>query len=361
MPDSVALLPQPGTPLTAAQPAPPFGRLPDERLRRSQVIGMAIIHVMPVFALFSGVTRRAAIMCFALWFIRMFFITAGYHRYFSHRSYKTNRVFQFVLAFGGGMSAQKGALWWASNHRHHHRTSDTIEDLHSPTKGFWWAHVGWILCKRSEPTLWDSIGDFAKYPELRFLNKHDWIPPWTLGFFCFFYGGLSGLWIGFFLSTVILWHTTFLVNSATHLLGRRRYATTDTSRNSAIIALLTHGEGWHNNHHYYQASVRQGFYWWEFDVSYYILKVLSWLRIVRDLKLPTDKIRNTARIDNGAFDVGMYRDHLRKASKLVAAAAITPDSALPHAQTQVAMDTAWAYADDLSATTRRIKPTASSS
>ena len=120
---------------------------------------------------------------------------------------------------------------------------------------------------------------------------------------------LVGLLIGFFLSTVLLWHGTFLVNSAAHLMGRRRYATTDTSRNSAVIALFTLGEGWHNNHHYYPASARQGFFWWEYDVSYYVLRMLSWVGLVRDLKVPPQKILDGARLKDGAFDVGMFRAH----------------------------------------------------
>ena len=227
----------------------------------------------------------------------MFFITAGYHRYFSHKSYKMNRFWQFVMAFGGGTCVQKGVLWWAGNHRHHHRYSDTERDLHSPLKGFWWSHVGWILCDKYNATDYDSIKDFAKFPELRFLNKHDWIPPWTLGVACFLIGGWSGLFVGFFLSNVILWHTTFTVNSLAHVFGRRRYDTPDTSRNSLLIALLTGGEGWHNNHHHYQASARQGFFWWEVDLTYYMLKGLSFVGIVKDLKRPPARVLHPPKVE----------------------------------------------------------------
>ena len=293
------------------------GRLPDEQWKKADSGVFLLLHALPLLAFFTGAPLRAWIMCAVLYVVRMFFITAGYHRYFAHRSYKTNRVMQFILAFGGGMSAQKGALWWASHHRGHHRFSDTDLDLHSPIKGVLWSHIGWIMCEKSKPTQWDSIKDFSKYPELVFLNKHDWIPPWTLGIASFLIGGWSGLLIGFFLSTVLLWHGTFLVNSAAHLMGRRRYATTDTSRNSAVIALFTLGEGWHNNHHYYPASARQGFFWWEYDVSYYVLRMLSWVGLVRDLKVPPQKILDGARLKDGAFDVGMFRAHWRKAADAV--------------------------------------------
>ena len=191
-----------------------------------------------------------------------------------------------MLAFGGGTAVQKGVLWWAGHHRHHHRYSDTERDIHSPRKGFWWSHVGWIVCDKYNETLYDNIKDFAKYPELRWLNKHDWVPPWTLGVACFLIGGWPGLFVGFFLSTVLLWHGTFTINSLAHVFGRRRYDTADTSRNSFLLALITLGEGWHNNHHHYPASARQGFFWWEIDVTYYMLKMLSWVGIVRDLKQP---------------------------------------------------------------------------
>lgn len=289
-------------------------RAPDERINWVSSMAFFALHLLVLLTFLTGITRTAAILFVVLFWGRMFFITGGYHRYFSHRSYKTGRVMQFILAFGGGTAAQKGALWWASHHRNHHRHSDTERDLHSPQKGFWWSHLGWILCDKNTEWDPDNIRDFAKFPELRFLTKHDWIPPWILGFASYLIGGWSGLVFGFFGSTVLLWHSTFLVNSLAHVMGRRRYATTDTSRNSAIIAVLTMGEGWHNNHHYYQASTRQGFYWWEWDPTYYILKGLSFVGIVRDLKEPPARVKTAARVGEGAFDHGMFRAHWTKAS-----------------------------------------------
>ncbi len=295
-------------------------RDPDERQNRLTSIPFWLMHLVPLLAIVTGVSARAVVLCVALFYVRMFFITAGYHRYFAHRSYKMARVPQFLMAFGGTTAVQKGPLWWAGNHRHHHRFSDTEQDIHSPMKGFWWSHVGWILCDKHAATDLDRIKDFAKYPELRFLNRFDWIGPWALGVLCYLIAGWSGVVIGFFLSTVLLWHATFLVNSLAHVLGRRRYATTDTSRNSVFIALLTMGEGWHNNHHNYQASARQGFFWWEIDMTYYILKGLSWVGVVHDLKAPTEQVRQANRIADGSFDIGMFRSHWVKASRSVHAA-----------------------------------------
>jgi stearoyl-CoA desaturase (delta-9 desaturase) len=247
----------------------------------------------------------------------MFFITAGYHRYFAHRSYRMGRIPQFLMAFGGTTATQKGPLWWAGHHRDHHRHSDTDLDVHSPQKGFWWSHVGWILCDKYAHTNTERIKDFAKYPELRFLDRFNWIGPWMLAIASFLVAGWSGLLIGFFLSTVLLWHATFTVNSLAHVIGRRRYVTEDTSRNSALLVLWTMGEGWHNNHHYYQASARQGFFWWELDPSYAILKVLSWVGVVRDLKVPSKQVLQANRVRDGNFDIGMFRNYWGKASRFV--------------------------------------------
>lgn len=241
-------------------------------------------HLIPFAAVFTGASLGDFILCFALYFLRMFFITAGYHRYFAHKSYKLGRAMQFIIAFGGGMSAQKGALWWAAHHRHHHRYSDLPEDVHSPKKGFWWSHVGWILCSKYDETRYDLIPDLAKYPELRWLNRYHLVPPTLLAITVLIFGGWSALFIGFFLSTVFLWHGTFSINSLAHVFGRRRFATSDTSRNSFLLSIVTLGEGWHNNHHHYQASARQGFYWWEMDISFYILKALGFLGLVGPIK-----------------------------------------------------------------------------
>jgi stearoyl-CoA desaturase (Delta-9 desaturase) len=226
-------------------------------------------------------------LCLASYVIRMFAITAGYHRYFSHRSYKANRVVQFGLAWLGSTAAQKGVLWWAANHRMHHRHADRPQDIHSPIqRGFWWSHIGWIMSEEFEKTRWDQVQDLTKYPELKWLNRYHLIPVVSYAVLIFLWGGTAALVWGFFVSTVLLWHGTFTINSLSHLYGKVRYATRDGSRNNVWLALITLGEGWHNNHHCYMSSANQGFYWWEIDISYGILRGLSWLRLVSDLRKP---------------------------------------------------------------------------
>lgn len=269
-------------------------RAADERVNWPSSVPFLAAHAVCLAALVTGVPARALVLGAVMFFSRAFFVTAGYHRYFSHRSFKLNRCWQFVFAFMAQASAQKGVLWWAANHRRHHQYSDTADDLHSPRQGFWWSHVGWILSDKHRPTDVDRIRDFARYPELVFLNRHDWIPPWTFGVAAFLLGGWAGLVVGFFWSTVLLWHSTFLVNSAAHVFGRRRYETPDTSRNSLLLALVTGGEGWHNNHHHYPASARQGFFWWEIDPTWYGLRLLERLGIVRDLKVPPARVLRPA-------------------------------------------------------------------
>lgn len=217
------------------------------------------------------------------YYLRLFFVTAGYHRYFSHRAYKTSRWFQFVLALGATLTSQKGVLWWAANHRHHHKASDTTDDLHSPRHGFWWSHVGWIAVRDFEKTRWQGIKDMARFPELRWLNKWFLVPPVALAVILYMVGGPWLLIWGFFVPTVLAWHGTFTINSLSHVFGKVRYDTGDDSKNNIWLALLTLGEGWHNNHHHYQRSANQGFRWYEVDITYYLLVALSWVGIVWDV------------------------------------------------------------------------------
>jgi stearoyl-CoA desaturase (Delta-9 desaturase) len=283
------------TDLDAPRPEP-TGRDHDDRLNVRSSLAFFAVHLIPFLAVFTGITRAALVLAFVTYTTRMFCITAGYHRYFAHKSYRLSRVAQFALAFGGTMASQKGPLWWAAHHRNHHRFADTDRDVHSPKRGFWWSHVGWILCDKYNEADRTQIRDFSKYPELRFIDRHDWIGPWTLGVICFLIGGWSGLLIGFFASTVLLWHVTFTVNSVAHVFGRRAYETDDTSRNTLLVALATGGEGWHNNHHRYPWSARQGFRWWQIDVTYYVLRVLSWVGIVRDLRPVPATVIEEARV-----------------------------------------------------------------
>lgn len=305
-----------------------------------------LFHAVPLFALITGVTWKAVAIFGALYALRMFAITAGYHRYFAHRSYRANRPVQFLLALLGTTAAQKGPLWWAAHHRAHHRFSDTERDVHSPQKGFWWSHVGWILCDRYSDTDLGLVRDLAAFPELRLLERFNGVGPWILAGLSLWIGGWSGLIFGFFGSTVLLWHATFTINSLSHTFGTRRYATGDTSRNNPLLAVLTFGEGWHNNHHHYPTSARQGFYWWEFDLSWYALRGLAGVHLVRTLRQPTTAVMERNRLRDGAFDLGMFRAAWRRAGAAVAnsrAAMGTPASAAANGvgARQAALETAF--------------------
>ena len=246
------------------------------------------VHAVCLAAFWTGVSARALVLCFALYVIRMFGITAGYHRYFAHRSFRTSRAFQFLLALIACTAEQKGPLWWAAHHRHHHQFSDQTGDAHSPAlRGFWWSHTGWFLSNDYHDTPFEAIRDFSKYPELAVLNHYWMVPGILLGIACFYIAEWQGVVVGFFVSTVLLYHGTFVINSLCHMIGSVRYRTADTSRNSMVLALITLGEGWHNNHHYYATSARMGFFWWEIDMSYYVLRALSVCGIVWDLKKPS--------------------------------------------------------------------------
>ena len=289
-----------------AQSSHAFARAADERVDWLHNVPFFAVHLVPLLAFYTGVKPLDIALCVGLYVSRMFFITAGYHRYFAHRSYKMGRVMQFLMAFGAATAAQKGPLWWAAHHRHHHKTSDTPKDVHSPLKGFLWSHIGWIVCRKYRATDMTAIKDFAKYPELVWLNKHYMTPPAILALAVLAIGGASALVTGFFLSTVLLYHGTFFINSLAHVFGRRRYVTTDTSRNSFALALITLGEGWHNNHHYYQSTARQGFFWWEIDVSYYVLRALEVVGLVSELRVPPEHILKDQRIADGHPDIGMF-------------------------------------------------------
>jgi stearoyl-CoA desaturase (Delta-9 desaturase) len=227
------------------------------------------------------------------YFVRMFVVTAAYHRYFAHRAFKTSRLFQFFLALGAQSAAQKGVLWWASHHRWHHKYSDTPKDIHSAKlRGFWYSHIGWIAREDWTETDPAMVSDLTKFPELRFLDRASIsiLPTVALGLAFLFLGGAQGLVWGFLVPTVLLWHGSFSINSVAHLFGRRRYETSDDSRNNWLLAILTNGEGWHNNHHHYQSSANQGFHWWQIDVTYYVLCLLEGLGLVWDLRRPPPEV-----------------------------------------------------------------------
>jgi stearoyl-CoA desaturase (delta-9 desaturase) len=252
------------------------------------------VHVAAVVGIIlCGFSWSGVALALASYFIRMFVVTAAYHRYFSHRAFKTSRWFQFVLALGAQTAAQRGVIWWASHHRWHHKYSDTPKDVHSAKlRGFWYSHIGWIMGKGWDQTDHSMVADLAKFPELRALDRSivHILPTVALALAFLFLGGAHALVWGYFVSTVLLWHGSFSINSLAHLFGKRRYETSDDSRNNWALALLTTGEGWHNNHHHYQSSANQGFRWWEIDVTYYVLRLLALLGLIWDLRRPPREV-----------------------------------------------------------------------
>lgn len=279
----------------------PTRSIPHQLLLMLPIIGA---HLAALASVWTGVTTEAVIIFLVLFFVRQWAVTGAYHRYFSHRTYKTSRWFQFVLAFLAQTSSQKGALWWAAHHRVHHKESDKPGDPHSPVqRSFLYSHIGWLY-DDTEDTQWDKIPDLAKYPELVWLNKWWAIPPIVTGLSVWLLFGWSELCFGFFASTVLLWHNTFTINSLTHVFGKKRFNTGDESRNHWFFGLSTLGEGWHNNHHHYQSAARCGFYWWEIDITYYGLKLLSWVGLVWDLRPVPEKILAEGRAIDGALKKG---------------------------------------------------------
>lgn len=245
-----------------------------------------------------GVSWFAVALAVAMYLGRMFCVTAFYHRYFSHRSFKTSRLVQFAMGFLGCTAVQRGPLWWAAHHRHHHNHSDENPDVHSPRrKGFWWSHMGWFLTRQNFQTDEAMVRDWKRFPELWFLNRFDWLPVVLFAVAVFVTGHVvgsvfpesgTGAWQAFFwgfvLSTIVLYHATYTINSIAHRIGSQRFKTDDDSRNNWWLAIITLGEGWHNNHHHYPASVRQGFYWWEIDVTWYVLLLMQKVGLIWDLR-----------------------------------------------------------------------------
>lgn len=262
------------------------------------LVAFFALHVLAAAAFFAEPGWQVLAFASALYLSRMFAITAFYHRYFSHRTFKTSRSFQFLMAAAACTAAQRGPLWWSGHHRHHHAHSDTPKDVHSPRcRGILWSHVLWFMPTSNDAVRWQLVRDWSRYPELLWLEKFNFVPPLLLAMASFLFGELlawripashaSGwqfLTCGFALSTVVLYHATYCINSVAHLFGSRRFDTPDDSRNNAVLAIVTLGEGWHNNHHRYPTCVRQGLAWWEIDVAYYVLKAMSWIGLVWGLR-----------------------------------------------------------------------------
>jgi len=256
----------------------------DNKTSLDRWLPFVLLHALGLSAFCFDATMDVVMLATSLYWIRMFAITAFYHRYFAHRAFKTSRAVQFIFAFIGTTSCQRGPLWWASHHRHHHKFSDKEQDIHSPVaSGFVWSHIGWITSEKNIPTDYERIKDFTVYPELVWLNRFDWVPIVLLSSVCFAFGGWKYVaWL--FLSTIILFHCTCLINSLAHVSGSRRYETDDSSRNNFLLALITMGEGWHNNHHKNPTTANQGQKFWEIDLTFLILKAMSWCGLVWDLR-----------------------------------------------------------------------------
>lgn len=283
----------------------------DDPIDWPRTIPFIAIHLACLAVIWVGWSPVAVGVAALLYVVRMFAITAFYHRYFSHRAFRTSRTFQFVMAVAGCTAGQRSPLWWAAHHRHHHKHSDGHDDLHSPgMRGMLRSHVGWFLTRGAFATNRRLVPDFKNFAELHWLDRLDWIPFVALGVVLYALGagleawapglGTTGpqmlIW-GFFVSTVVLYHCTYTINSLAHRFGKQRFATSDDSRNNLTLALLTLGEGWHNNHHHYPASARQGFYWWEIDLTYYGLLALQRLGLIWELRAVPHRVMQRNRID----------------------------------------------------------------
>jgi stearoyl-CoA desaturase (delta-9 desaturase) len=269
------------------------------RLRRFTAIEhvsnvlFVVLHVSLLLVFVVPLSSKVLALALLGYAVRMWAITAGYHRYFAHRTFRTSRAFQLVLALLAATAMQNGPLWWASVHRRHHKDADGPGDVHSPVRrGFWYAHVGWVF-DRTVPNPYEpsNVRDWLRYPEIRWVDRYNWVPLGAYAIACVAIGGLPGFVWGFVVSTLAVFHATMLINSAAHLWGSRRFPTRDSSRNNALLAVITLGEGWHNNHHRYMSSARQGLRWWEIDVTYYVLRVLARLGVIWELREPPSSSR----------------------------------------------------------------------
>jgi len=278
----------PGTSSHNGQMSPPRSRSRAILAAIAMPVPFALVHIAAVVGVvYYGWSWSGFALAIALYYARIFLVSGWYHRYFSHRTFKTSRWLQFVMAVLAETTVQKGIIWWASLHRKHHKYSDVPGDVHSlKLDGFWWSHVGWIVSRQHDEIDRARVPDLLAYPELVWVDRLQVLPVIGLAVACFLLGGMHALLWGFFVSTVLLWHGTFTINSLAHLIGTRRFATSDDSRNNFVLALLTMGEGWHNNHHHYQSSVDQGFVWWEIDLTYYVLRAMAAVGLVWDLRRP---------------------------------------------------------------------------
>lgn len=285
----------------------------DVRLGQQVAVGRAVpfvaLHCACGLIVWVGVSTTAVLCACFFFVVRMFFITGFFHRYFSHRAFQANRAVQFLMAVLGCTAGQRGPLWWAGHHREHHAYADTEHDPHSPSRcGLLFSHMLWFLTPARFAVPEPRVADWLRFPELRWLERLDWLPfvlfavgSWALG------GWLESrapefgtnapqmlVWCGV-VSTVVLYHATYTINSLAHQFGKRQFPTADDSRNNMWLALLTLGEGWHNNHHFCPTAARQGFLWWQFDPTYAGLRLLAAVRLIRNLRPIPNRVLTAAR------------------------------------------------------------------
>ena len=278
-----------------------------QKQARAVLLGMGIFHLGCLGAFWTGVSPAALTVALILYLVRGFGITAGYHRLLAHRSFRAGRPVQFLLALAGSLATQGGPLWWVAHHRSHHRYTETDRDIHSPrTQGFWRSHMGWMLSAESFRENGANARDLYRVPELKFLQQHYvWI---VLGQGAAIYAlgtGLAALGVetsgpqmlvwAWFIATVALWHATFMVNSVCHLWGSRPFDADDASTNNWLVAVLALGEGWHNNHHKFAYSARHGLEWWQFDLTWVLLRGMEKLGLVSELRRPRRRMLERAR------------------------------------------------------------------
>jgi stearoyl-CoA desaturase (delta-9 desaturase) len=284
----------------AAMALPNVKGVPRFSARHLIFIGpLVLLHLTCGLVFVVGASRVATTVFVVTCVVQLFGLTMGYHRLLAHRSFKTSRGFQFVLALLGTLAGQNGPLWWVGHHVHHHRYADQEDDIHSPRAGIFWSHMGWLFSPRIIPIRYEMVTALARLPEMRLLQQYSYVVSLVYALLLYLLGvvwrgldpaaGVSGaqlvVW-GSVLSTVCVYHITLCVGSIAHLYGTRPFPTRDDSRNNVILAFLLLGDGWHNNHHYCPSSARMGFRWWEFDPNYAILRLLERIGIVWDLKAP---------------------------------------------------------------------------
>ena len=252
---------------------------------------MLFMHLGALAALFTFNWKAFFVCLFLWWLTGGIGICLGYHRYFTHRSFDTPRWIQYLLAFFGTMAGEAGPIKWVAAHRYHHTYSDDAErDPHSPRNGFWWSHMSWLFNREEFLAKYDSYKkyapDMAKDPVIRFLDKYHYLSIFMLAALLYALGGWPFIAWGIFLRAILVYHSTWLVNSASHVWGYRSFKTEDLSRNNWWVALLTFGEGWHNNHHAFQRSARHGFRWWEVDATYITIRIMGLLGLAHHIQVP---------------------------------------------------------------------------